>query len=121
MAHMDVLTIDGKVMPKVKSLTVSREPIWSKNAGRTADGTFQGDIVTQKLKLEVVFKPLSDHEAAYLDAAITPAFFVAKFRNPGTGQMEEHNMYAGSPTYPVYSYVDGFPRYVGSGVSLIEQ
>ena len=121
MAYMSVLMISGKEMPKVKSITISREPIWSKNAGRSADGTMLGDIVAQKLKLEIVFSPMSDANAAILDAAITPAFFVAKFRNPGTGKTEEHTMYSSGPKYPVYSYVDGFPRYVGVGVSLIEQ
>lgn len=108
-------------MPKVKSLTISREPIWSSNTGRCADGKMRGDIVAQKLKLQIVFSPMSDANAASLDAAITPAFFSAKFRNPGTGNMETHTMYANAPAYPVYSYVNGLPRYVGVGVDLIEQ
>ena len=57
---MDVLTIDGVVMPKVKSMTVSAEKIWSKNAGRAADGEMQGDLIAIKLKAEVVFSNLTD-------------------------------------------------------------
>lgn len=118
---MDVLTIDGVVMPPVKSLTITREPIWSKNAGRGADGTMIGDIIAQKMKLQITFVPLSDEQAASLDAAILPAFFSTKFRNPCTGKMETKTMYAGTPTYPVYSYVNGLPRYQGVGVNLVEQ
>ncbi len=118
---MDVLTIGGKVMPPVQKLTISREPIWSKNAGRGADGKMIGDIIAQKMKLQIVFNPLSDAQAASLDAAIIPAFFSVKFRNPSSGGLETKTMYAGSPTYPVYSYVEGLPRYVGVGVDLIEQ
>lgn len=118
---MDVLIIGDKTMPKVKSLTVSREPIWSKNTGRVANGEMKGDIVAQKMKLQVVFAPMSDAEAALLDAATTPAFFSVKFRNPGSGKVEEHTMYASSPSYPVYSYASGLPRYVGTAVNLVEQ
>ena len=39
---MAVLEIGGRAMPKVKGLTIGREPIWSKNAGRVADGTMKG-------------------------------------------------------------------------------
>lgn len=119
--RMDVLTIDGVVMPKVKSMTVSAEKIWSKNAGRAADGEMQGDLIAIKLKVEVVFSNLTDEQNAVVDSAISPAFFDAKFRNPRSGNMETHTMYAGTPMYPVYSYVDGVPRYVGTGVDLIER
>lgn len=121
MLDMNVLEIDGKAMPPVKSLSISREPIWSKNTGRGADGSMIGDVVAQKITLKVVFVPLSDEQAASLDAAIRPAFFNVKFKNPSTGNMETKTMYAGSPTYPVYSYVSGLPRYVGAGVDIIEK
>ncbi len=118
---MDVLTIDGVVMPPVKSLTISPEKIWSKNTGRVANGDMKGDLIAIKLKAQVVFVPLSDEQNASLDAAISSAFFSAKFKNPRTGKMETHTMYAGTPTYPVYSYAEGVPRYVGVGVDLVEQ
>lgn len=118
---MNVLTIGGAVMPPVKSLTISREPIWSSNAGRGADGTMLGDIVAQKYKLQVVFAPMSDEQAAFLDAAILPPFFSVQFKNPSTGEMVTKTMYAGNPSYPVYSYAEGCPRYEGVGVNLVEQ
>lgn len=118
---MSSIVIGGKTMPPVKSLTITREPIWSSNTGRCTNGEMRGDIIASKLKLQITFVPLSDEQAALLDAAITPAFFSVKFRNPGTGQTETHTMYASSPSYPVYSYVAGLPRYNGVAVNLIEK
>ena len=117
---MDVLKIGGVVMPRVKGMTVTPEKIWSKNTGRTANGDMKGDLIAIKLKLQVKFASLTDAQNALVDEAISPATFEAEFRNPRTGEMEVHTMYAGSPTYPVYSYVEGFPRYVGTAVDLIE-
>lgn len=118
---MDVLVLNGNVTLRVKSLTITPEKIWSKKTGRAADGSMKGDIVAIKMKLEAVLAPMTDAEAASFDAAISLPFFPAKFRNPRTGKVETHTVYASSPPYPVYSYVEGLPRYVGVGVSLIEQ
>ena len=54
---MNVLTIDGKVMPRVQKLSVSHEAVWSKNAGRGATGAMIGDIIARKAKLEITFSP----------------------------------------------------------------
>ena len=118
---MNVLTIGGKVMPRVQKLSVSHEAIWSKNAGRGATGAMIGDIIARKAKLEITFSPMSDADGVLLDTAITPAFFEVKYKDPGTGKMETKTMYAGTPKYPVYSYATGLPRYVGVAVNLIEK
>ena len=118
---MNVLTIGGKVMPRVQKLSVSHEAIWSKNAGRGATGDMIGDIKTRKAKLEITFSPMSDADGVLLDAAIAPAFFSVVYKDPGTGKMETKTMYAGTPKYPVYTYADGFPRYVGVAVNLIDK
>lgn len=118
---MDVLIINDVVMPPVKSLTVTAEKIWSAKTGRVANGQMKGDLIAIKLKLQVVFVPLSDEQTMALDAAISQAYFEVKFRNPRNKTMESKTMYAGTPTYPVYSYAEGLPRYVGVGVDLIEQ
>lgn len=117
--YVNTIKIDGKPMPPVKSLKITREPLWSKNTGRCADGEMKGDIIAQKWKLEIVFAPMSDEQAATLDAAILPAFFEVEYRDPGSGKRVTKTMYARSPSYPVYSYVDRYPRYQGVGVNLI--
>lgn len=118
---MSVLEIDNVVMPPVQSLTVTSEKIWSKNTTRSANGELKGDIVAIKLKAAFGFAPLTDEQTKTLDKAISKTFFNAKFKNPRTGKIETHRMYSGSGSYPVYSYVDGLPRYVGVAVDLIEK
>lgn len=118
---MSVLEIDNVVMPPVKDATITPEKIWSKNTGRSAGGTMMGDLVAIKLKASFTFAPLTDEQAKVLDTAVSKAFFNAKFRNPRTGKTETHRMYANSPPYPVYSYVEMLPRYVGVAVDLIEK
>lgn len=111
----------GDLEVKAQKLDISREPIWSSSTGRTASGKMVGDIVAQKYKLTVTLPPMSDKEAASFDAAILPAFFNVTFRNPTSGKNVTKRMYAGTPKYPVYSYVNNLPRYVGTAVDLIEQ
>lgn len=118
---MSVLKIGGEAMPPLKSLTIIREAIWSKNTGRTATGKMVGDIIGYKYKLQITFKPLSDEQAALVASATRPAFLNVEFTDPEDGEKHTIKMYAGSPAFPVYSYVDGVPRYVGTKVDLIEQ
>ena len=113
------ITIDGVAMPepKLNGLKISRNKIWSKNAGRGADGTMTGDIIALKWKLEIEFLPLTDAQMVTVEAAVEPAFFNVTFRSPKTGK----NITAGDLTCPVYTYVGGKPRYVGVTVNLIEK
>lgn len=117
------ITIGGVAMPepKLNGLKISRNKIWSKNAGRGADGTMTGDIIALKWKLEIEFLPLTDAQMATVEAAVEPAFFNVTFRSPKTGKNITANMYAGDLTCPVYTYVGEKPRYVGVTVNLIEK
>lgn len=119
----EILIIDGVTMPEPKheGLTLSREKIWSKNTGRGSDGTMNGDVVARKWSLKVEWPPLTESELKILNNAINPAFVSVKFIEPGSGKLVEKEMYAGTPSYPVYSYASGLPRYVGVGVTLIER
>ena len=118
-----MLKIDGVQMPepKFQGITISPEKIWSKNTGRTTTGEMVGDIVCIKLTYKISWPPLSAEQVALIDAAITPAFFDVYFKNPRTNQYETKRMYAGTPTYPVYSDANGLPDYVGVAVDLIEK
>lgn len=113
--------IDGKPLPPIAKLQIDHEKIWSKNTGRTDSGEMVGDIVTRKWKLQIEFAPLSDAQVSKLEGLIDPAFFDVTFRSPRTGENTTVSMYAGTPSYPVYSYVNGLPRYLGVTVDLIEK
>ena len=102
---------------KVKDLTVTDNIIWSRNTGRVASG----DIIAKKIKLNIVLAPLDDKEAVAFAAAIEPPFFPITFRNPKSGKTETLKFNVGTPTYPVYSYADGLPRYVGVAANFIEK
>lgn len=123
---MAVLWMNGLEMPTpaFNGITVTREPVWSGNAGRSSDGTMVGDIIGYKFKLQIKWPVLTQAQIALIDSAITSsAFFPVKFVDPTseTGALITKTMYAGTPTYPVYSYAEGAPRYVGTAVNLIEQ
>lgn len=103
------------VEPALNGVTESFEKIWSKNTGRVTTGKMTGDIIAVKLKLQVKYPILSTAQRNKLNNAIKDAFFTVKY------QGITYKMYAGTPTYPLYSTVDSLPRYTGIGVDLIEQ
>lgn len=119
----DELIIGGITMPTLKKggLVISKEKVWSKNTGRAANAEMIGDIVAIKYTLDCEWPPLSREEAAVIDAAVTPAFFDVTFTDPGSNSRATKKMYAGTPVYPVYSYVKGIKTYNGVKVTLIQK
>lgn len=116
------IVINGITMPQAKSLTVTKEKIWSKNAGRAADdGKMIGDIIGCKYKLQIQWGLLSEGDTTKIDEAVSPAFFNVTFLAPGSNTRVTKSFYAGTPTYPVYSYAEGVKTYQGVSVDLIEQ
>lgn len=116
-----MLTIGGVQMPEPKALTVTKEKVWSSNTGRSSNGVMHGDLIGIKTKLQITFPPLSGEQAALIDNAVSPAFFEAIYKDPGLNDYVKKTFYAGTPSYPVYSYAKGFPEYNGIAVDLIEQ
>ena len=106
---------------KVKELTITDNIIWSSNTGRVASGEMEGDIIARKIKLNLTLAPLDDKETVAFATAIEAPFFPITFRNPKSGKTETLTFYVGTPTYPVYSYADILPRYVGVAANFIEK
>lgn len=118
---MAELIINGVAMPKVKGITQAREKIWSAKSGRATSGKYRGDLIGIKTTYEVEFGILTDAEAKKVDAELSKASMTVKARDVKTGVDGTFTMYAGTPTYPVYSYVEGYPRYTGTTVKLVEE
>lgn len=114
--------INGISFPvKQGGITFTKEKIWSKNTGRTTDGTTVGDIVAIKTKMQVKFCILNGAQVAQLDGELSKPFVSVHYKDPRTNAEVSKMFYAGTPSYPVYSYATGLPEYVGVGVNLIEQ
>lgn len=115
--------IGGVAMPEPKQggITITKEKIWSKNTGRATNGSMVGDVIAIKTKAQISWNVLSGEQVAVLDAALEPAFISVYFKDPRLNAYTTKTFYAGTPTYPVYSYATGLPEYVGCAVDLIEQ
>lgn len=117
-----MLKFENETIPEPKSIKISREKIWSKNTGRSDSGKMTGDIVAIKTTLKIEWAILSAEEIKLIDQYLSTAFFECTYLDPALGNKETtKSFYAGSPMYPVYSYVPGLPEYTGVGVDLIER
>lgn len=123
MKTTNIVKIDGRSLPPISGLTITHEKVWSSNTGRTAANNAElvGDVVGRKWKLQIAFAPLTDEQVQLLDSLVYPAFFDVTFFSPQHNHDITVKMYAGTPTYPIYSYVENLPRYDGVIVDLIEK
>ena len=117
--------INGVDMSRyIASETITHNPVWSTNAGRTLSGNFVGDIVTRKWKITLTTKPLSQKESAAFTKVIeSSTFFNVQFINPNSedGRLESITVYSDEPSWEIYSYVIDNARYKSISVSFVEQ
>lgn len=117
-----MLKFNGQIMPEPSAITPSREKIWSSNTGRSDSGKMNGDIVAIKTKLQIQWSVLSAEQTELIDSYLSQSYFECTYLAPSSGNKEKTiEVYAGTPSYPVYSYAKGLPEYKGVGVDLIER
>lgn len=115
--------LGGTVLPMPSAIKITPEKIWSKNAGRSASGLFVGDVVAIKHTIHAEWKTLTQAQGATLYNLTKGDFMSCTFVDPASSSGAEKTItvYASGPAYDVYSYVDGYPRYTGIAVDLVEQ
>lgn len=123
MATINDLKINNTTMPTpaINGVTINREPIWSAATGRTASGKMVGNIVTRKWTLKIKWPPLTMAQAATILTALTAHDFLSVSFTDMTGATRNLTMYAGTPSFTQYSWVDGVQYVVDAAVDLIEQ
>lgn len=123
MTFLEISGIDFS--PIVAGLTVTHEPVWSTNAGRTQTAKFVGDIVAYKWKLQVKTKPLTQEELGFLKGKLTKsAFFECKFVSTDTldDELKTITAYVSSVPATWYSASEMIrTRYEGVSFSIVEQ
>ncbi|WP_434310165.1 DUF6711 family protein [Hominifimenecus sp. rT4P-3] len=117
-----MLKFNGNTVPEpaLGGLEIKKEKIWSKNANRTTNGDFVGDIVSIKYTLSINWPPLSRQQVAEIDAYLCLPEISVYFLDPGSNLYVTKKFYSATPSYPIYSLVDGVKTYQGVSVELIQ-
>lgn len=103
------------------SINFRPEKIWSSNTKRTSSGLMVGDVIAIKDTISLMWNILTPEELVTLDAIISNAFFNMTYLDPRTNATITKEFYASTPSYTVYSYVEGMYKYQGTAVDIIER
>ena len=68
--------------PDKDGISVTYEPLWSSNSGRTASGLFVGDIIAEKITIDITLTNLSDSEVGMLEEQLKNAFLTVSVIDP---------------------------------------
>lgn len=116
--------LGGTELPVPSVLNIKPEKIWSKNAGRNSKGDFVGDVVTVKQTIHAEWRTMTKEQGATLySKSVNSDFMSCTYVDPASSSDAEKTItvYAAGPSYNVYSYVNGYPRYTGVAIDLVEQ
>jgi len=111
-------------IPKAEGFTVSKNKIWSKNAGRNDLGTMVGTILAIKTKVEIEWPPLDTKQVELIDnivSDINKPFTQIRFTNE-RGEVTPITAYFGDAVYPVYgTNIYGKQIMIGVKIDGIQQ
>ena len=117
------LYFGGTAMPTPSKVKYVNEKIWSKNAGRTSNGTMVGDIIVIKRTLHIEWADLTPSQVsavkAYVDS-VQHSFFQVDFVTEEFGRVQG-TFYAGSPSYEPWGWDDKRQLCQLLAVDLIQQ
>jgi len=119
-------TINGVPVrePAKDGVTVTEEPVWAPNTGRSQTGKMTGDIVAWKRTFAVTWPPLTFAQTGAIITAIqnAGAFFPITFTNTKGGSSDESaTVYTSSIPRTVASLNAAYRRNTGVTITFIEQ
>ena len=110
--------------PKLGGVSVTDEPIWSSNTGRSSTGKMIGDIIATKTTIEIAWPPLSFSEMSKIRNAILSGgeFFSITYPDPGSGSATDtKTVYCANRPRLLYSLSNKYPRYQDVTIQFIER
>lgn len=92
-------------IPKLSGFTITKNKVWSRNAGRNDNADMVGTIIAIKRKIQIEWPPLSSDEVATIDSVVSNINnpFVEVQYTDETNNTTTITAYFGDATYPVYT------------------
>ena len=112
--------VNGVAMPTPKSFTVNISDL-DGESNRNANGDLIRDRIATKRKLEIEYPPLDPSDISLILKAISPVFISVEYPDPQEGGFITKTMYAGDKSSPMYSIINGQPKWSGLKFNLIER
>lgn len=113
-----VLIINGVNVKPPQEFSATLNTIDADSSGRNANGTMVRDIITQKVKIECKWGPLSDSEVSIILKAVKEKFFTVEYPDPEEGKQMTKTFYVGDRTAPAYSWNNKFASAKWSNLSM---
>lgn len=103
--------------------SMSLQDVDGSSTGRLQDGTMTRDRVTQKIKWNFKFPPLTGSQLNTILTAINVPFFSFTYPNPysNTNATETKDFYCGDRSAPIYWNRNGTILWEGLSVNFIEK
>lgn len=112
------LAINGVTVKPPQDFSVTLNTIDADSSGRNANGTMVRDIITQKVKIEAKWGPLSGAETSTILKAVKGKFFTVNYPDPEIGGQVTKTFYVGDRSAPAYSWNEKFKRAEWENLSM---
>ncbi|WP_143314982.1 DUF6711 family protein [Clostridium sp. HBUAS56017] len=115
-----MIKINGVAIATPKSFEATVNDL-DGESNRNANGELVRDRIAVKRKLNCEWGALTNEECSKLLKAVQDVFFSVDFPDPMEGEIISKVMYVGDRTAPMYSDIDGIPKWQGLKMNFIEK
>lgn len=115
-----MLKVKGVAIAAPKTFSASLNDI-DGESNRNANGELLRDRIATKRKLEMEWGPLDEFECSVILKAVKDVFFEVEFPDPQEGKLITKTMYVGDRSTPMYSFINGKPKWSGLKMNFIEK
>lgn len=114
-----MLEINNVPIPTPSTFKVGIQDI--SNSERNAQGDMLIDRIATKRKLELSWRELPPQELSELLILVNNPYFFVRYPDPMTGQSEIKTFYCGDRSVPMYSFVNGTPKWNDISFNFVEK
>lgn len=116
---MSLININGVDIPTPSDYQVGIQDITK--AERNANGSMIMERIATKRKIELSWKSLDRSSLSIILNAVSGVFFTVTYMDPKDNAVRTGTFYAGDKTCPMFSFINGIPKYKDVKFNLIER
>lgn len=95
MGYIDIYAGESKTkLPSPTVIKADNEIIWSSTTGRTSTGKMVGDVIAEKMTVDITWECLRDKDLAVIRKSLKAGFF--NFWLPNCGELLKITVYRGT-------------------------
>ena len=121
MYNASMIQVNGVYVKTPSSMSIGYQDVSNTDAGRTQDALMHKNMITRKVKIELVWAAPTPEEAHAILTAFAPEYIQFTYYDPLEADTVTKTFYSGDKSAPIKLWTVGHKRYSQISFNIIER